>query len=418
MKKIALAARRLRRHPFVTIAAGLLLVLGGPSPSVLGQNRLTFLPSATDPAIRLKNRPHVSLLPEGNAQGRLLLFLPGTRGEPGNYIAVLNAASTFGLHVLGLCYENSLSVNYDLCGSTQSETCHYDARYENLTGEDRNPTLNIGPADALLNRLRKALVYLQTNQPEGNWNQFVNPQTGEPDWERIVVAGHSQGGGMSLFIARHYPVARAVSFAGIDWMGTKRKPAPWASDSLWATPSDRLYGFTHTDDDVYNNQPAFWQAIGARGPIVDVDTCRDRYYYSSHTLITRLPPRAFGGDSANYHGSVVIGAFSPVDSTGRYVYEPVWHYLLAGASATHRRPRSQAATPLRPWPNPSSEVFAVELPAGPCRVSVHDMQGRPVWSGSSGTSVRIALTDRPAGLYWLRVESSDQVGSAPLLLQR
>jgi hypothetical protein len=394
------------------------VLLAGNYRLVWGQGSgLTFRPSATDPGIRLKDEPHLALAPSSPERGQLFLFLPGSYAEPMNYRTILNEGARLGLHTLGLCYENSQSVNFDLCGRSRSETCHYNARLENLTGEDHTDALAIGPADALLNRLRKALAYLVQHQPQVNWGQFLDSQTGEPLWERIVVAGHSQGGGMSLFIASRFRVARAVSFAGLDWIGLLNRPAPWASDSLWATPPTRLYGFTHIQDDVYANQPAFWESIHMIGPIVEVDTCRDVGYYGSHMLTTRLPPRAFGNDTANFHGSIVVGAYSPRDSTGNYAYAATWAYLLVGADPTSRPTEAGEATPPSAWPNPTSGYLTLNLPQPTHGLALLDPQGRRVWS--TGPQVQgkldLDLGGLNPGVYRLEVEGLSRRWTASVI---
>ena len=52
-------------------------------------------------------------------------------------------------------------------------------------------------------------------------------ENGEPKWSEIALAGQSQGGGMSAFIAKDHVVARVIDFSGGWDYSAKGKIAKW-----------------------------------------------------------------------------------------------------------------------------------------------------------------------------------------------
>jgi len=55
----------------------------------------------------------------------------------------------------------------------------------------------------------------------------MTPADGSPRWERIAVAGQSQGGGHAAFIAKARPVARVVMLSGGWDMSARGEIADW-----------------------------------------------------------------------------------------------------------------------------------------------------------------------------------------------
>jgi hypothetical protein len=138
---------------------------------------------------------------------------------------------------------------------------------------------NITAPDSIVNRLTKALVAL--GPP---WNQWV--KNSQPDWGNIIIAGHSNGADHAGFLAKNFPVARALLFAGSnDMVGPKSiakqgqytHPAPWQY-AAGATPPERIYGFgicgtqEHVASSICFNWHAGWDAQQLPGPWFRADS--------------------------------------------------------------------------------------------------------------------------------------------------
>ena len=97
--------------------------------------------------------------------------------------------------------------------------------------------ISVRPANSILNRLQKLLVYLVKQDPDGGWGEFV--ADGQPVWSRIVVAGHSQGAGHAAYLGKMFPVDKVLMFSGPqDYFDDLDKPAPWLARPS-ATPPSR-----------------------------------------------------------------------------------------------------------------------------------------------------------------------------------
>ena len=254
-------------------------------------------PAATDPRISRALDDHLVVFDEHRPLGdHLFVFLPGTGGTPEGYAELLRSVAAHGMPAIGLMYPDVPSVA-SLCATDGSEPdCSEQVREERVYGVDTSPKVSVSPANSVVNRLVKLLQYLR-------WTRFL--EGSQPRWDRIVIAGHSQGGGHAALIAHDHEVARVVFLAApADWSaGT----APWLLEPH-ATPIDRYYGFVHVDD-----SPVFalnWAALGLLGPLTSVDVSSPPYG-GSHRLVTDAPV-------ANPHASVAVNAVR---------YTTVWGHL-------------------------------------------------------------------------------------------
>jgi len=203
-------------------------------------------PAATDAAITTDLETHFTINPSpaSAARGRLFVFFPGTGATPANYRLIVRTAATRGF----------------------------------------------------VNRLTKLLAYLHARHPAEGWGQYLT--NGQPDWTRIRVAGHSQGGGHAAFIAKQFAVDRAVYFSSpSDWRDGPNQPATWMG-SPGATPAVRQYGFTHLRDPL-----------------------------GSHQLTTDAAPNPAATTVSPLHGVPVVDAPTPRTASGAPLFEPVWIHL-------------------------------------------------------------------------------------------
>lgn len=310
------------------------LVLFFTLPAAAQRTSFFVAPQMTDPQIdRNLQSHHISINPSSPAKNQLFLFFPGTGGTPFFQQEINHTAADAGFHAIGLTHPNDESVN-ELCNGSGSADpdCFAKIRLEIKDGTDRSPLVDVTRPNSIENRLIKLLIYLRTARPGENWGQFLlDDQT--VNWTKIVVSGHSQGGGHAGIIARFHPITRAVMFAAMDFSVAESAPARWISrpeTTPNASAPDKFRGFSHRRDEEVNFLllvGTVWPAYGmpASGSVVNVDNSAPPYN-NSHSLTSNI-------ECANFHGCVVVDARLVRDQSGVPVYIPVWQYLLSNVPA-------------------------------------------------------------------------------------
>ncbi len=305
----------------------LLILLVGQTVFAARQS-IFVAPQTTDPNISTNlNNHYVSIDTAVPAKNQLFLFLPGTGGVAFNYLEINKTAADLGFHSINLTYPNDDAVN-TICGGLNTDLdCYGNVRLEVLGGTDRSILVNVNRANSIENRLIKLLIYLQNQRPTENWNQFlINGTT--IDWSRIIISGHSQGGGHAGLIGRYHSVVRVVMFAAMDFNGLANSPANWIAlpnTTPNATAPDRFWGFAHQRDEMVNFNilsARVWTAYGMTnfGSIVNVDIAIPPYG-STHSLTSNI-------ECTNFHGCIAVD-IRLVSQNGIPVYKPVWEYLLS-----------------------------------------------------------------------------------------
>ncbi|QWX83551.1 hypothetical protein H0I23_13990 [Cellulophaga sp. HaHaR_3_176] len=211
---------------------------------------LSIKPSETDSRISTADTPHFVTYDPAIKQGKLLLFIPGTNGiaskGPKNFF---ETALKQGYQVINLSYINTPAIA-KICKDdvlVENSNCAEDFRNRRVYGDTPFSLISDAPYDAIVSRLTKLLIYLSDTNVEGNWGRYLD--NGKPKWKEIALAGQSQGGGMSAFIAKTHRVARVIDFSGGWDYSSKNKIANWYfKDSK--TPLDRWYGTYHVKEPV------------------------------------------------------------------------------------------------------------------------------------------------------------------------
>jgi hypothetical protein len=282
-----------------------------------------ILPRLTDLAIDRWLEPHcVVFNPDIPVQGNLFLFLSGSYGHPGRQSLIVQAAAAMGYPAINLRYPNFWTVG-GLCQNSPDPDCHAKVRREIIYGVDSSPKIEINAANSIQNRLVKLLQYLHRQYPEQGWLKYLEGET--PQWQSMVVAGHSQGGGHAAMIAKEQEVARVIMFgAPADTCRGNRSLASWISTPN-ATPCDRYFGFVHIQDQGFKKIQQAWQRLGmdAYGSMVDVDK-QSPPYLGSHQLVTAARPARPG----KYHASVVVDHSTPTRVDGTPLFQEAWQYLF------------------------------------------------------------------------------------------
>jgi hypothetical protein len=255
--------------------------------------------------------PNVVIVPKGKLRAELFVWLPGSNGHPKEDGGIETTAAEGGYRVIALQYNNRGTVE-NLCRKSDDAECLTHLRDERAFGGVGSAVLQNTMDESVEVRLTRLLKYLAAKYPSEGWTQYLNGDA--PAWDKIVLAGHSQGAAMTAFIAKNREVARAVLFSGgADGVGTTAQTRKWSSWLTMAskTPSDRWYA-------EYNVQ----EAIAAAEPFNYVSQLK---IPEAHVLkfTLDLPPSQKMGKPLEAHMSVVHDPR----------YKPEWQWMI-GTSDT------------------------------------------------------------------------------------
>ena len=225
-------------------------------------SELTILPSVTDRRVSAADIPHLIMYDPNAAQGKLLLFLPGTNGIPERGPKDLfKAAISQGYRVINLSYINTQAVARICRGENleNDKACTEKFRTQRVFGDQLISFIPDEPQDAILNRFEKLLTHLVSLNPDGNWDAYL--ENGQPKWSNITIAGQSQGGGMAAFMAKKININRVITFSGGWDFSAPQKIAEWYyNDSV--TPRDRWYGVYHSQEPRAQTIDETYKAMG------------------------------------------------------------------------------------------------------------------------------------------------------------
>jgi hypothetical protein len=289
----------------------------GPTPAVQAA------PYLVHERFRLHNDGGVIYTPNAmnyaartNATGPLLLFLPATRERPSNYREFLAAARLRGFHVLALDYWNNGKSVEQTCGT--DSTCYTEVQRNRLDGSRPTSFSAVGPSNSIVNRLTDAITHLEASDPLGGWGRFVTHRG--INWGDVVVAGHSQGGGESAYIAHIHRVLGVLMFSSpVD--SDNGVNASWMAHP-GATPLSRMYGFDDTGDIFSARIQASWDAMGLAQFGAPRNVARG-ITAGSHELISKVKL----GTPIQSH-SFDINDRTPLAANGQPIFEDVWKWML------------------------------------------------------------------------------------------
>ena len=246
----------------------------------------------------------------------LLLFLPATGAVPENYQDFLMTAYSVGYSVLGLDYWNRGKSVASTCGANGG--CYTSLQQNRFNGATPSRFSRVNEANSILHRLRAALDYLNHDNPHGGWDRYLAKGSQGINWNRLVLAGHSQGGGESAFIA-HFHSVRGVLMFSSPVETFKDVSASWM-EKPGVTPASRMYGFDNTGDMYYHRIVGSWQKLG----MGKNGAAATRAPTGSHVLLSSL----YVGNAQEAHDRTVSDRTAR-NPDGAPVYEPVWKWMLA-----------------------------------------------------------------------------------------
>jgi hypothetical protein len=297
--------------------------VGSDAAAAYVTNKYFVSPKVADPATTTALSAHIAYFNTNPAKKNILyVFLPGTYRDPTGCQATPLKAASLGYHAIGLMYDNLVAGN-PLCKATGDTTCHVRARLEVIDGIDRHPGVNVNVANSLINRLYKLLVYMNNQQPTQNWGQFIS--AGKPNWSKIIIGGHSQGGALAGVIGKYYPVKRVIMYSMIDFLNSGKIPN-WENSK---TGKEKYFALINPSDEQvpYASVVPGWAALGMNSFGVPTNIATSAFPYNySHTLVTTVTPNTTMTDK--YHNGTGVDAYIPKDASGNYIYDKAWEYLI------------------------------------------------------------------------------------------
>ena len=310
-----------------------------PAASVERQVNATVTDAAITAVPAGREAPHVAINPSPSVaqRARLLVFLPGTQGAPSQYTYILRAGASRGFHAVGINYTNQTAMG-SLCQFSADPDCYWTARTEVVFGNGTpvSGQSAITRADSVVNRVSKLLSWLSARYPAEGWGQFLRADE-TVDWSRVVLAGHSQGGGHVGVLAKTVALSRAVYFsAPEDWNERTNRPAIWTAARPNVTAASVQFGFGSDQDTLVPNAHAFahWDGLGlarpGAGPVL-VDGAAAPFLASRQLRTSLSPNPASTAITAalRFHGVTVVDTSTPVDAAGKPLFDAngVWEYL-------------------------------------------------------------------------------------------
>jgi hypothetical protein len=216
-------------------------------------------PDSTYPGIEKIHSGHFVTVNISNTSGKkLLVSIPGTTG-PGDVMRSLDSVAALeGYHAISLDYPNNRNTA-SFINSTDKEAFN-KFRQELDFGTPVSDSVNVDSLNSIINRITKLVIYLAKTRPQEGWNNFLDHD--KIIWERVTLAGHSQGAGHVSYIGHAFKVHKVIMLSGPqDFLSNFDMPAPWLSaDSK--TPYSSFYSLLH-DDDGYNTQRQIRNGLAA-----------------------------------------------------------------------------------------------------------------------------------------------------------
>ena len=286
-------------------------------------------------------RFHRVVVPDDLRVGRpLVVFLPGTGASPAQYDDFVARAAELGYPAVNLRYPNAFTVA-SVCQPSPDPDCFWQIRGEIIFGAGvpdpqgvpySSAGASVDAANSIVGRLIALIDYLSAGDP--NWNRFlINDPSSQYvgnhrgpvrlDSRKLILSGHSQGGGHAALWGMRAPVERVVMLSSPDDTGLFGT-ASWVLQPS-ATPLDRFWGLRNfKEGSLGQHEPFVWDALGGPGvgagdttASADVgDGSGDPNH--THRLVITID---LGSDSANHNSTAMNGRYLPGAPTA-------WTYLL------------------------------------------------------------------------------------------
>lgn len=224
------------------------LMLATALPVQADEQRLLIAPHATDERLAASDAPHLVVYEPGAPMAPLLVWLPGTHGHPATGPkGFFETVRQQGYRLLALSYPTAIGVS-QVCTVQRVRTlprCAEAFRQQRVWGDQPTSLIEDRAEDAIVPRLIALLQHLAAHDPAGQWAQYLDGD--QPRWDRLVLAGQSQGGGMAAFLAQSRRVAGVLMFSGGWDHGANGQIASWYARAS-QTPPERWHATFHVEE--------------------------------------------------------------------------------------------------------------------------------------------------------------------------
>jgi hypothetical protein len=234
-----------------------------PSPdnSVAQNISVLVKPSETDNNYSSTDESHYVVRNNKTHLNKLLLFIGGSYSVPKNYNAVCDHGATIGLDVISLSYPNEIAAAP--LGTSSDKLIFDNYREELCFGNQVSNAVSVNQLNCIVTRTTKLLIYLKNTYPDQNWGQYLS-SSNTILWNKIVVAGHSQGSGHACYLGKKNVVERVVMFSGPnDYSSYYNSAANWLTQS-GQTPLTKQFALLHAQDEIvsFNSQVVNLRGLG------------------------------------------------------------------------------------------------------------------------------------------------------------
>jgi hypothetical protein len=209
-------------------------------------------PDSTYPGIKKIHSGHLVTIDKSHISGKkLLISIGGTGSYSGGFKPFDSVAALKGYHAISIDYPNSR--NTATFVNSTDKAAFDKFRQELDFGTPVSDSVDVDTLNSIVNRITRLVIYLNKTRPAEGWNNFL--ENGQIRWDRITLAGHSQGAGHVGYIGHAFKVHKVIMLSGPqDFLESFNMPAPWLSAPS-KTPYSSYYALLH-DDDFYHTQ---WQ---------------------------------------------------------------------------------------------------------------------------------------------------------------
>jgi pimeloyl-ACP methyl ester carboxylesterase len=291
-------------------------------------HRYNIDPDSTGNGIKKIYNGHLATVDDSKKSNhKLLIAIPGTGGTAYAFKHLGDVAAAMGYHAISIDYPNKR--NTATLGGSPDKLVFNKFRQELAFGTPVSDSINIDTANSIVNRITKLVVYMAKTRPSEGWEQFL--KNGNIVWDKVVVAGHSQGSGHAAYLGTKFKVHRVIMFSGPqDFLTAYDTPAPWLSGQS-ATAAKNYYSLLHTNDP-YNTDRQTRNDLTLMhtdSTVITRFTLKPEFNSKTRIFISDAPISATDlfDDPAKATAKLSAPA-AHHSSTIRPLYADVWRYLL------------------------------------------------------------------------------------------
>lgn len=259
---------------------------------------------------------HASVDTRVESSGKLVIWLMGYNKE------LFDHLDSYGMHSIQIHYAREWFGKLYSGAPPKDDLFLSNIRLEAATGKNASKAVDIPKPDSIMERSYQFVKWLDRENPQGDWKQFITRDGKGLQWDKVILTGISHGSTTAARMAKAVKVDRVVMFSG-----------PRDQYEVWqklpsATPGNRYFGFSHVLDDgwIGDHYRRSWQLMELQkyGPIVNVDKTPPPYG-DTRRLITDAD---VGGNHDRAHNSSIPGGGAVKGTDGKYIHEAVWRYLF------------------------------------------------------------------------------------------